>query len=245
MNPQNQQVLVTGASKGIGQAIAVELARQGFTVVIHYGRDADGAKNTADQIEALGGTCRTISFDVSQRQQTKQQLEQDIEQHGAYFGVVANAGVTRDTAFPAMTGEDWDGVIHTNLDSFYNVIHPLIMPMISLKQGRIVTVSSLSGQIGNRGQVNYSASKAGIIGATKALATELSNKRRAITVNCVAPGLIDTGMVEEHVKQHVLPAVPLQRMGTPEEVAGLVAFLMSPAAAYINRQVIGVNGGLH
>ncbi|GLS83161.1 3-ketoacyl-ACP reductase FabG2 [Paraferrimonas haliotis] len=240
-----KQVLITGASKGLGQAIAIELAGQGFLVVAHYGRDKAGAEQTQAQIQADGGHCRILQFDVSDRAQCKQVIDADIAEHGAYFGVVSNAGITRDTAFPAMTGEDWDDVIHTNLDSFYNVIHPTVMPMVANRQGRIIAMASLSGQVGNRGQVNYSASKAGIIGATKALATELASKRRAITVNCVAPGLIDTGMVEEHVKQHVLPAIPLQRMGTAKEVAALVAFLLSPNAGYINRQVIGINGGLH
>ncbi|NKF49958.1 3-oxoacyl-ACP reductase FabG [Shewanella sp. WXL01] len=240
-----KQVLVTGASKGIGKAIAIELGKAGYEIAIHYGRDEQGALDTLSQIEAASGKGRILSFDISDREQCKAEIDKDIAEHGAYYGVVVNAGITRDTAFPSMLGEEWDQVIHTNLDGFYNVVHPTIMPMVGARTGRIVTISSLSGQIGNRGQVNYSASKAGLIGATKALATELSNKRRAITVNCVAPGLIDTGMVEDHVKDHVLPAVPLKRMGKPEEVAGLVEFLLSDKAAYINRQVIGVNGGLH
>ncbi|MBR9728326.1 3-oxoacyl-ACP reductase FabG [Shewanella intestini] len=240
-----KQVLVTGASKGIGKAIAIALGKAGFEVAVHYGHDKQGALDTLAQIESDSGKGRIVSFDIANREQCKAEIDQDITKHGAYFGVIINAGITRDTAFPSMIGEDWDQVIHTNLDGFYNVVHPTVMPMVGLREGRIVTISSLSGQVGNRGQVNYSASKAGLIGATKALAAELGNKRRAITVNCVAPGLIDTGMVEEHVKEHVLPAVPLKRMGKPEEVAGLVAFLLSPSAAYINRQVIGVNGGLH
>ncbi len=240
----NKKVLVTGASKGIGRAIAVRLAEEGYQVTVHYGRDFSGAEKTAELIKEAGGKCRIVQFDISNESQCRDVLEAQMEAQGGYYGVVHNAGISEDCAFPSMTSKDWHRVVHTNLDSFYHVIHPLLMPMIKLKQGRIITMSSLSGQIGNRGQVNYSAAKAGVIGATKALALELSNKRRAITVNCIAPGLIDTGMVEEHVKERVLPQVPSQRMGQPEEVADLAAFLMSSRAAYINRQVIGINGGL-
>ncbi|MDB1123254.1 3-ketoacyl-ACP reductase FabG2 [Vibrio algarum] len=239
----SRQVLVTGASKGIGKAIAVQLAKDGFTVVVHYMGDKEGAHETLSLIQAAGGEGRLIQFDISNRQQCKSTLEADINQHGAYYGVVNNAGITRDTAFPAMTEEEWDGVIHTNLDSFYNVLHPCVMPMVQKRKGgRIITLASVSGIMGNRGQTNYSAAKAGVIGATKSLALELA--KRKITVNCVAPGLIDTGMVEETVKQHALPQVPLRRMGEPDEVAGLVSYLMSDIAAYVTRQVISINGGL-
>lgn len=238
-----RHVLVTGASKGIGRAIAIQLAKDGFTLVVHYMSDQAGAESTLADILSVGGQGRIIQFDISNRAQCRQQLEQDIATHGAYYGVVSNAGITRDTAFPAMTEQEWDGVIHTNLDSFYNVLHPCVMPMVQLRQGgRIVTLASVSGITGNRGQTNYSAAKAGIIGASKSLALELA--KRKITVNCVAPGLIDTGMVDEHVKQHALPLVPLRRMGEPQEVAGLVSYLMSDIAAYVTRQVISINGGL-
>lgn len=238
-----RQVLVTGASKGIGKAIAIQLAKDGFTIVVHYMGDEKGAQNTLDIILQNGGQGRLIQFDISDRAACRSKIEHDIEQHGAYYGVVNNAGITRDTAFPAMTEEEWDGVIHTNLDSFYNVLHPCVMPMVQLRKGgRIVTLASVSGIMGNRGQTNYSAAKAGVIGATKALALELA--KRKITVNCVAPGLIDTGMIDEHVKEHALPQVPLRRMGEPEEVAGLVSYLMSDIAGYVTRQVISVNGGL-
>ncbi|KLV04076.1 3-ketoacyl-ACP reductase [Photobacterium aquae] len=238
-----RQVLVTGASKGIGRAIAKQLAADGFTIAVHYMSDAAGAQATLNDIESIGGQGRLIQFDISDRAQCREVLEADIAEHGAYYGVVSNAGITRDTAFPAMTEEEWDGVIHTNLDSFYNVLHPCVMPMVKLRKGgRIVTLASVSGMMGNRGQTNYSAAKAGVIGATKALALELA--KRKITVNCVAPGLIDTGMVDEHVKEHALPQVPLRRMGEPEEVAGLVSYLMSDIAGYVTRQVISVNGGL-
>ena len=238
-----RQVLVTGASKGIGRAISEQLAKDGFYVVVHYMSDQAGAEQTLATIEENGGSGRLIQFDISNRAQCKERLENDIETNGAYYGVVSNAGITRDTAFPAMTEEEWDGVIHTNLDSFYNVLHPCVMPMVQLRKGgRIVTLASVSGIVGNRGQTNYSAAKAGVIGATKSLALELA--KRKITVNCVAPGLIDTGMVDEHVKEHALPQVPLRRMGDPEEVAGLVSYLMSDVAGYVTRQVISINGGL-
>lgn len=238
-----RQVLVTGASKGIGRAIAIQLAESGFEIVVHYRGDAAGAKQTRTEIVGREGTARLICFDMSDRAECRATLEADIAAHGAYYGVVSNAGVVQDNAFPAMTGAEWDGVVHTNLDGFYNVLHPCVLPMIQLRQGgRIVTLSSVSGIVGNRGQTNYSASKAGIIGASKSLALELA--KRKITVNCVAPGLIDTGLVDEEILKHALPMIPLRRMGTSTEVAGLVNFLMSDGAAYITRQVISVNGGL-
>lgn len=238
-----KQVLVTGASKGIGRAIAIQLAKDGFTVAVHYMGDKNGALATLTSITELGGTGRILQFDISDREQCRSVIEADIEEHDAYYGVVSNAGVTKDTVFPAMTGDEWDGVVHTNLDAFYNVLHPCIMPMVQLRKGgRIVTMASVSGLVGNRGQTNYSAAKAGIIGASKALALEVA--KRKITVNCVAPGLIDTGMINDEVKSHAMPLVPLRRMGQPEEVAGLVSYLMSDNAAYVTRQVISINGGM-
>ncbi|MDD1782924.1 3-ketoacyl-ACP reductase FabG2 [Enterovibrio sp. ZSDZ35] len=235
-------VLVTGASKGIGRAIAITLATAGFDIVVHYGNDEAGARETLTAIEEIGRSGRIVRFDIRNREECRTCIENDIEAYGAYYGVVNNAGVTADTAFPAMTEEEWDGVVHTNLDSFYNVIHPIVMPMIRLRTGgRIITMSSVSGLIGNPGQTNYSAAKAGIIGATKALAMELG--KRNITVNCVAPGLIDTGMIDERILAKALPDIALNRMGTPEEVANVVAFLMSDAASYVTRQVISINGG--
>ena len=239
----NSTVLVSGASKGIGRAIALKLAADGFTVVVHYHSDQQGAQATLDEITALGGSGRLIQFDIGDRELCRARLEADIEQHGAYYGVVCNAGIVRDGAFPALTDDEWDDVIHTNLDGFYNLLKPCIMPMIGLRRGgRIVTLSSVSGIMGNRGQVNYSASKAGLIGATKALALELAKRR--ITVNCVAPGLIDTGMVSSEVEDEALKMIPLKRMGQAEEVAGLVSYLMSDIAGYVTRQVISINGGL-
>ncbi|WP_421219939.1 3-ketoacyl-ACP reductase FabG2 [Aeromonas jandaei] len=239
----NSTVLVSGASKGIGRAIALKLAADGFTVVVHYHSDQQGAQATLDEITAHGGAGRLIQFDIGDRELCRARLEADIELHGAYYGVVCNAGIVRDGAFPALTDDEWDDVIHTNLDGFYNLLKPCIMPMIGLRRGgRIVTLSSVSGIMGNRGQVNYSASKAGLIGATKALALELAKRR--ITVNCVAPGLIDTGMVSPEVEGEALKMIPLKRMGQAEEVAGLVSYLMSNIAGYVTRQVISINGGL-
>lgn len=239
----NSTVLVTGASKGIGRAIALKLAADGFAVVVHYHGDQQGAQATLNDIVAQGGSGRLIQFDIGDREQCRERLETDIEQHGAYYGVVCNAGIVRDGAFPALTDGEWDDVIHTNLDGFYNLLKPCIMPMIGLRRGgRIVTLSSVSGIMGNRGQVNYSASKAGLIGATKALALELAKRR--ITVNCVAPGLIDTGMVSPEVESEALKMIPLKRMGQADEVAGLVSYLMSDIAGYVTRQVISINGGL-
>ncbi|MFP2469184.1 3-ketoacyl-ACP reductase FabG2 [Pseudescherichia vulneris] len=241
----SRSVLVTGASKGIGRAIACQLATDGFTVGVHYHRDASGAQETLHAIESAGGTGRLLQFDVGNREQCRDVLTADIERHGAWYGVVSNAGIARDGAFPALSDDDWDSVIHTNLDSFYNVIHPCVMPMIGLRSGgRIITLSSVSGLMGNRGQVNYSAAKAGIIGATKALAIELA--KRKITVNCIAPGLIDTGMIEmeDAALKEAMSIIPMKRMGQAEEVAGLASYLMSDIAGYVTRQVISINGGI-
>ncbi|ARU90097.1 3-oxoacyl-ACP reductase FabG [Pseudomonas sp. M30-35] len=237
-------ILVTGSSRGIGRAIALRLARAGHDLVLHCRARREDAQAVQTEIAALGQSARIIQFDVADRTACREQLEADIEQHGAYYGVVCNAGLTRDGAFPALSEDDWDQVLRTNLDGFYNVLHPLTMPMIRRrKPGRIVCITSVSGMIGNRGQVNYSASKAGIIGAAKALAIELG--KRKITVNCVAPGLIDTDMLDEHVPvDELLKMIPAQRLGTPDEVAGAVNFLMSDEAAYITLQVLAVNGGL-
>ena len=239
----NPSVLVTGASRGIGRAIALRIARDGFDVVVHCRSRIEEAQAVVADIQALGRQARVLMFDVSDREAARTALEADVDAHGAYYGVVCNAGIARDGAFPAMPAEDWDAVVHTNLDSFYNVLHPLVMPMVRRrKPGRIVTLSSVSGLVGNRGQTNYSAAKAGIIGATKALALELAS--RAITVNCVAPGLIETEMVNEEVLEHALKLIPAGRMGQPDEVAHAVSFLLSESAGYITRQVISVNGGM-
>lgn len=238
-----RRVLVTGSSRGIGRAIALHLAREGYDLVLHGRSASDALERVRTEATAAGAAVRTLVFDIADRAAAAAALLAEVEAHGAPYGVVCNAGVTRDGAFPALTGDDWDGVLRTNLDGFYNVLQPLTMPMIrTRKPGRIVTLASVSGLIGNRGQVNYSASKAGIIGATKALAVELAS--RNITVNCVAPGLIRTAMIEEVPMEEALKMIPSRRVGEPEEVASLVTYLMSDNAAYITRQVIAVNGGL-
>jgi len=243
VNEAARSVLVTGSSRGIGRAVAERLAREGYTVVLHCRSGLALAEEARRAIEAQGGSARVLHFDVSDRAATAAALGADLAAHGPYYGVVCNAGIARDNVFAGMSAEEWDGVIHTNLDAFYNVLKPVILPMTrGRRPGRIVTIASVAGLAGNRGQVNYSAAKAGIIGATRALALELAH--RHITVNCVAPGLIETDMTAGLPLEEMLKLVPAGRLGKPEEVAAAVSFLMSDDAAYVTRQVISVNGGL-
>lgn len=240
---QNRRILITGASRGIGAAIARQLAQPENHITVHYHSNETAAANVAEQIRSAGGSANLLQFDIADREATRSMLNDEIAQQGAYYGVVCNAGLAADNAFPALQDEQWDSVIHTNLDGFYNVLQPLIMPMIRLRQGgRIVTLSSVSGLIGNRGQVNYSAAKAGIIGATKALSIELA--KRKITVNCVAPGVIETDMTADIHADEAKKMIPMNRFGRVEEVASAVAYLMSDSASYITRQVLSVNGGM-
>jgi 3-oxoacyl-[acyl-carrier protein] reductase len=235
-----RRVLVTGASGGIGAAIAHALHQAGFPLCLHYHSNAAKAQALAKE---LGGA-HTLGFDLRDRDGTRAALEEEVETQGAFWGVVCNAGVTVDNTFAALSGEDWDKVLDTNLGGFYNVLNPLVMPLVRLKDGgRIVAIASVSGIMGNRGQTNYSAAKAGLIGACKALAVELASRR--ITVNCVAPGLIETDMTGGHLPlEEILKQIPLGRAGKPEEVAALVVYLFSEPAAYITRQVLSINGGM-
>lgn len=239
-----KRVLVTGSSRGIGRAVALRLVQSGFEVTLHCRNNIELAEQLRQQIIQASGKASVLQFDVANREQCRSCLEADMEDNGAYYGVVCNAGLTRDQAFPALSGDDWDQVIHTNLDGFYNVLHPIIMPMIRTRQGgRIVSMASASGVVGNRGQANYSASKAGLIGASKSLAIELA--KRNITVNCVAPGLIKTDMLNELPLDEALKLVPARRLGSTEEVAELVNYLFSDLAGYVTRQVISINGGMY
>lgn len=240
----NQGVLVTGSSRGIGKAIALHLAKMGFDIAVHCRGQREQAEAVAAEVRELGRSAWVLQFDVTDRAAAEQVLTGHLTAQGAFYGVICNAGIARDNAFPAMTGEEWDSVIHTNLDGFYNILKPLVMPMVQARKGgRIITLSSVAGLVGNRGQVNYSATKAGLIGATKALALELA--KRKITVNCVAPGVIETEMTADVAfAEETLKMIPMRRFGTAEEVAGIVGFLMSEQASYITRQVISVNGGM-
>jgi 3-oxoacyl-[acyl-carrier protein] reductase len=238
-----RRVLVTGASPGIGRAVAVELARAGFELALNYRTSERAAGEVAAEIESAKGRATLLPFDVADTNAARAALEADLERNGAFWGVVLNAGVTADGPLVTMKPEEWRSVLGTNLDGFYNVLQPLIMPMVRLRDGgRIVTMGSVSGRIGNRGQANYSASKAGLMGATKALARELA--KREITVNCVAPGFIETDMLKELPAEELAQMVPLRRLGRTEEVAALVAFLFSDRAGYVTAQVIGIDGGM-
>ena len=237
-----KRVLVTGASRGIGRAVALELARAGFSVVLNYRSNEEAAREVAGEIESSGGHAELLPFDVGDREAASQALEADVKRAGAFWGIVLNAGFTADAPMASMRDEQWDRVIDTNLTSFFNVVKPLVMPMVRLRQGgRVVGISSFSGLRGNRGQANYAASKAGLIAACRSLAFELA--KREITVNCVAPGFVATDMVSE-LPDEVVEMVPMKRMGTPEEISAMVGFLFDERASYITAQTFPVDGGL-
>jgi len=238
-----RRVLVTGGSRGIGRAIALAAGADGYDVTLSYQTQVDAANEVMGEIEAAGGTANVLQLDIANRNATSEALEKTVAEAGGFYGVVCNAGVTADAAFPGMSDEAWDIVLRTNLDGFYNVLKPLTMPMIRLHQGgRIVVLSSVAGLTGNRGQVNYSASKAGLIGAARALSLELA--KRKITVNCVAPGLIETDMLKDLPAEEMASLIPLRRLGRPEEVAAVVGFLLSDAASYVTGETVSVNGGM-
>ena len=244
---EKPRALITGASRGIGAAIAKSLAGAGFPVIVHYQSREDAAQKVRAEIEAAGGSVELVRFDVTDYDASQAAIQKLLE-HPRPIGVlVNNAGVTADAPFPAMDREMWRKVVSTSLDGFYNVTQPLSMPMIKLRWGRIVNITSVSGVIGNRGQVNYSAAKAGLIGATKALAQEMA--KRNVTVNAVAPGPVETEMFAGALAngtplEEVLKHIPMRRIATVDDVAATVAFLCSDAAGYITGQVIGVNGGM-
>lgn len=237
---QSRRVLITGASKGIGKAIAIALASSGFDVVCNA---RQSVTDVLDEIENAGGHGSSLIGDVTNREDIRNLISDDIARQGAYYGIVCNAGINKDSAFPALRDSDWDDVLSTSLNGFFNVVQPCVMPMIRRRDGgRIVTIASVAGLIGNRGQANYSAAKAGVIGATKSLAMELA--KRNITVNCVAPGFIETNMTSGVSDDLIRQLVPMRRLGRAEEVASLVEYLFSPAASYITRQAISMNGGM-
>jgi len=248
LSNSDKTVLVTGASGGIGRSIAIEAAKAGYYVICHYNSGVERALETLRLIEEAGGKGEIVKFNVTNRDECREILNKITEEKGPLWGIVSNAGITRDNVFAAMKGDEWDDVIRTDLDSFYNVIQPLVLPMArrtNKRGGRIIVISSITGIIGNRGQVNYSAAKAGIIGAAKALAMELASRK--ITVNCIAPGLIETDMIKgiiPEMYEKIVESIPMNRVGKPEEIASLAVFLLSEESGYITKQVISVNGGM-
>jgi len=237
-----RRALVTGGSGAIGAAICKHLGAAGMEVLVHGHRNLDAAQAVADAIVAAGGIARTVAFDVTDGAQSEAVLQVLVDA-GPIDVLVNNAGLHDDAPFPGMRRDQWERVIDVSLNGFYNVTRPLVMPMVRARWGRIVSVTSVTGQIGNRGQANYAAAKGAIHAATKTLALELAS--RGVTVNAVAPGLIATPMSEATFDRAAIERlVPMQRAGTPAEVADLVAFLASDQAAYITGQVIGINGGM-
>ncbi len=237
----DKTALIVGGSRGIGKACALDLAAAGFNIWLTYKGNHEAAEATRKEIEALGKSCEITAFDIADHDATRAALEKKADDSPP-DAVVFNAGVIRDNLMVWMTREEWDTVLSTNLDGFYNVMRSILFPMLRVKKGRIVIISSISGQIGEAGQVNYSASKAGLIGAGKALAREIGKKK--ILVNIVAPGIIETDMTEEVNFGPLKKLIPVQRFGKPEDVASVVRFLCTEPNMYIHGQVIGVNGGL-
>lgn len=236
-----RKVLVVGSSRGIGRAVALQLAEEGFEVIVHGRTESSELNKTLDLLKAF--EVRSLIFDITERDKTFKALEHELQENGAFYGVVLCAGIAKDMPFPGMDQESWDSVLKVDLDGFYNVLRPLVMPMIQLRcGGRIVVLSSVSGVVGNRGQVNYSAAKAGLIGATKALSRELA--KRKITVNAIAPGGVETEMIDAKLKEEMLKAIPMGRLAKPEEIAGAVSYLFSEKAEYMTGQTLILSGGL-
>jgi len=234
--------LVTGASKGIGAAIARELATDGFHVWLNFRSDHTAALQVAGEIEAAGGSCTLLPFDVADAEATAKVLEPLLAEEAPAV-LVNNAGFARDGIMALMSQRDWEDVLAVHLNGFFNVTRLVVARMLKKRQGRIVNIVSTSGETGIAGQINYSAAKAGLIGATRSLAAEVG--RRKILVNAVSPGFIATEMTEGLPQEQILPMIPLGRIGEPEEVSGLVSFLCSERASYITGQVFAVNGGAH
>jgi len=234
--------LVTGASKGIGQAICVELAKDGYRIVINYKSDEMGAVNTLEMVREAGSNGNIMKFDVSNFDETQTAVADILKQNGSIDALVNNAGITADGLFIMMPRKDWDAVIDISLSGFYNVTKPVLEKMIRLKRGAVVSIASVAGLIGNRGQANYSAAKAGLIGASRSVASEVA--RLGIRVNVVAPGLIETDMIKDAPVENIKAIIPMARIGKPREVARVVRFLCSQDASYVTGQVISVNGGM-
>jgi 3-oxoacyl-[acyl-carrier protein] reductase len=238
-----KRVFVSGSTRGIGKAIAFDLAKAGFQVTLHGRMESPEALRSVQELREVYPGTQMVFFDVANRRLAAEVLQEDVEKNGAYYGVVINAGLSADAPLAGMNYDQWRDVLSVNLDGFYHILHPLLLPMIRLRKGgRVVGISSLSGVAGNRGQVNYSAAKAGLIGAVKALSRELAS--RQITVNCVAPGAIETPMISDDIRQSLLSDIPVRRLGMPEEVAHAVAYFFDDRASFTTGQVLGVNGGV-
>jgi 3-oxoacyl-[acyl-carrier protein] reductase len=234
--------LVTGASKGIGRAICVELAKSGYRIVVNYKSDEKGAVNTLEMVRKAGSDGQIMQFDVSDFDKTQSAVDDILKENGSIDALINNAGITADGLFIMMPRKDWNTVIDISLSGFYNVTRPVLEKMIFLKGGSIVSIASIAGLLGNRGQANYSAAKAGLIGASRSVASEVA--RLGIRVNVVAPGLIETDMIKEAPVENIKALIPMARIGKPQEVARVVRFLCSEDASYITGQVISVNGGM-